>query len=128
MRGQLVDLPKAMKVDELRKHIPNISQSAILRNLDTQATSLAIRRERPHSFLQEREKNREARQPVHRPRRKAADEADDAVFRVTVTLRVSDWHRRDGDGALATILDTAVLAGRRLCESDEGVARKGGSR
>jgi len=54
----------------------------------------------------------------HKTRKARVDEAVHPKFRVTVTLRVSDKLRRDGDGALTTLLDCLVNTQGRLRSLD----------
>ncbi len=55
-------------------------------------------------------------------RKKRVDGASHPKYRVSITLKVSDTARRDGDGGAATLLDCLVHAARRLQAMDTGTA------
>lgn len=70
----------------------------------------------------------------NQPKKAAGDGGDNPQYRITVTLLVSDWRDRDGDGAYSTLQDCLIHAAGRLLEMDsrtlrsaaKGVERSGG--
>lgn len=56
--------------------------------------------------------------PGDEKRYSSKEGVDHPRYRVTVTLRLSDRRRRDGDGCLATIMDALCDAVGRLTELD----------
>ncbi len=81
----------------------------------------------PRPFVQEsevhREKKRNRRSVSNdKARKKKVDGASHPKYRVSITLKVSDNARRDGDGGAATLLDCLVHAARRLQAVDTGIA------
>lgn len=64
------------------------------------------------SGVQKREDANEAR-TNNRPGKARMDETRNPRFKVSVTFRFSDNRKRDLDGALSTVLDCLIAAGRQ---------------
>lgn len=75
-------------------------------------------------LFQKLEDDSRAVQADHRPTEEKVDGEGRSVYRVTITLLVSDRRSRDADGAISTILDTVLLAVGRRLNLDRGALRK----
>jgi hypothetical protein len=81
----------------------------------------------PRPVIQKPEVHREEKGKRHsvshdKARKKKVDGASHPKYRVSITLKVSDNARRDGDGGASTLLDCLVHAARRLQAMDTGTA------
>lgn len=62
----------------------------------------------------EEQQDADKRKVDNKARKTGMDEKGHPQFKLTVTILVSDNRRRDIDGALSTLLDCLIAAGRQL--------------
>ena len=100
--------------NELARLFPNASASCLKVNSEGAGA-------RP--IIQKR-KNAIPRQADNRSEEAKVDGEGRSLYRITITLLVSDRRARDGDGAVSTILDTYLFALGRLASMDRNALRK----
>lgn len=88
-----------------------------------EAISAQDSRNRTRAILQEHEDDCPGKTD-NRPSEEKVDEAGVGNFGITVEFLVSDERDRDGDGMLATVLDSYLDAIGRLLEMDRNTLRK----
>ena len=77
----------------------------------------------PHPQFQ-KQKDDSPRAVDHQPKETEVDGEGRSLYRITITLLVSDRRGRDGDGAVSTILDTYLFATGRLLGVGRNALRK----
>lgn len=77
-------------------------------------------RERP---IHEKQQDADPRPVNHRPKEAEVDAASGGMFRVSITLLVSDKRDRDPDGAATTLLDSWLMALGRFHGMDRTAMR-----